>query len=371
MSRQSKPWQIRKMMPNRKPGQAYLWLSLLMWCLCLPARAVEVADLYTGQVPVTDQSEAARLDGEVAALRQVLVKMSGSPTVLGLAQVQANLGKAASYVQRYQYVVLPAPAESVPSSPTQLMLQVSFDGRALERLLQDAAAPIWGGRRPLTLLWLAVADENGRRLLGNDDEPELIQELQLASRARGLPMVLPILDLEETAAINISDVWGRFVESLQGFSSRYGAEALLVGRVEKIAGSWQGELSFQQASLSRSFSAAAASRAELVQQLLGQLAEYLASKYAVVLDPSKGSEVLVRVRNVRNLEDYGRLSQFFSGLQAVQQADVRELRSGEALFSLRLIADQSALLQATSLDPRLQPVPGTEFSSVLEFEWRP
>ena len=367
MSKQWTSWLAQKLVQTcLRP----LMLAPLL-VLGTAAQAIEVSDLYTGVVPVPDQSETARQDGQVDALKQVLVKLSGNPSVLALAQIQANLGKAASYVQRYQYTVLPASVDSPVGTLPRLMLQVSFDGRALERLLQDAAAPIWGARRPLTLYWLAVADENGRRLLGNDDEPELIQELQLASRARGVPMVLPILDLEETNEINISDVWGRFVESLQGFSSRYGAEAVLVGRLEKVGSSWQGEITFQQTTLSQSFSATAPTRAELVSQLTGQVANFLASKYAVVLDPSKDAEVLVKVRNVRSLEDYGRLNQFFSGLQAVRQADVRELQGGVALFSLRLIADQSALLQATAMDPRLQAVPGTEFSSVLEFDWRP
>jgi len=335
------------------------------------AHAVEVADLYTGTVPVADQSEPIRHDGQIHALRQVLVKMSGASSVLALPQVQANLAKAASYVQRYQYQVVPATPAALPGTPDSLLLQVSFDGRALERLLQEAAAPIWGIRRPLTVFWLAVFDEQGRRLLGNDDEPDLIQELQSASRARGLPVVLPVLDLEETNQINISDVWGRFLEPLQPFSSRYGAEAVAAGRLEKFGNEWQGDLSFVHGNLRNGFSAKAGSRAELVAQLTAAVAEFLAAKYAVVIDASKDSEVLVRVRNVRKLEDYGQLSQFFSGLQAVRQADVRELSAGTVLFSLRLIADQSALLQATALDARLHAVPGTEFSSVLEFEWQP
>ncbi|MFZ5841703.1 MAG: DUF2066 domain-containing protein [Pseudomonadota bacterium] len=349
--------------------QVLTMLVALVWLR--PAQAVEVTDLYTGTVPVAEQSETARLDGQVAALQQVLVKLSGSSSVLALPQVQANLGKAAAYVQRYQYQLLPAAVDAPAGSGNTLLLQVSFDGRALEQLLQEAAAPIWGARRPLTAVWLAVADDNGRRLLGNDDEPGLIQDLQFAARARGLPVVLPILDLEETNQISISDVWGRFLQPLQGLSSRYGAEAVLAGRIEKVGDSWQGELSFEQGSLRESVASTAPSRAALLQQLIGRIAEFVAGKYAVVLDPSKDAEVLVKVHNVRRLEDYGQLSQFFSGLQAVRQADIKEVRAGTALFSLRLIADQSALLQATALDPRLQVVPGTEFGVVLEFNWQP
>lgn len=345
--------------------------ALGLLAIALPAAAVDVTDLYTGVVPVADQSESARIDGQVAALQQVLVKLSGASQVLNLPQIQANLGKAAAYVQRYQYQLVPAPLDAPAGAPGSLMLQVSFDGRVLERLLQESAAPIWGARRPLTLVWFAVADENGRRLIGHDDEPVFMQELQFAARARGLPVVLPQLDLEETNQINISDVWGRFLEPLQSFSSRYGAEAVLAGRLEKLGDSWQGEISFQQGSLRNSFQSNAPSRAGVIQQLLGSVAEFVASKYAVVLDPSKDAEVLVKVHNVRRLEDYGQLSQFFSALQAVRQADIREVNGTTALFSLRLIADQSALLQATALDPRLQVVAGSEFGAVLEFDWRP
>ncbi len=333
------------------------------------AMAAEVSQLYSVIVPVVDQSDAAKKAAEIEAMKAVLIKVSGSSAVLTMTGVTENLPKAPAYIQRFQYQQLDS-AVNYNGVETRLRLEFSFDGRAIERLLQSASAPIWGLRRPLVLIWLVVQDETGRHIIGSDDNPELTREWNEAAALRGVPSVLPLFDLEESNAIQVADVYGRFIEPLQLPSKKYGAEAMLVGRLEKNQNNWQGLWTFAQGNLRKSISAEGSSTAQVLQSAMAQIAETLAQKYAVVVDPSKESEVLLTMHSLHTVQDYGAVQNLLQGLQVVRQVDAREVVDDTVVFAIRLIADVTLLQQALSADTRLQ-LTGNELSNALEYTWQP
>ena len=59
----------------------------------------------------------------------------------------------------------------------------------------------------------------------------LPQSIDDFSQLRGLPLVMPIMDLTDLSAVTITDVWGRFSQPVAQASARYMAEAVVVIRV--------------------------------------------------------------------------------------------------------------------------------------------
>ena len=77
---------------------------------------------------------------------------------------------------------------------------------------------------------------NGAMPLAVSDE--LAAELQRRARWRGLKLLLPLLDLQDSS-LAAEAVWGLFWEDIQGASARYAPDLLLVGRaVEDKKGNW-------------------------------------------------------------------------------------------------------------------------------------
>src|SRR5690606_25504380 len=122
--------------------------------------------------------------------------------------------------------------------------RVEFNAARVSQALAQRNRPVWGPERPLTLLWVAFDDGFGERvLLGANDAgvaagsplAELLQttraELAAAADERGLPIALPLLDLEDLQALTFTDVWGGFEEPIRAASARYGADSILIGRV--------------------------------------------------------------------------------------------------------------------------------------------
>ncbi len=348
------------------------WFSLIGFVLIVVphnVRAAEVTQLYSVSVPVVDRSESARKAAELDSMKAVLVKVSGSANVVTLAGIIENLPKAAAYIQRYQYQQLPRPI-NFNGVETQLKFEASFDGRAIERLLQASSASVWGMRRPLVLIWMVINDESGRRIIGSDDDADLAREWNDAANVRGVPSMLPLYDLEEADAVQVADVYGRFIEPLQAVSKKYGPEAMLVGRLEKNGNVWNGQWTLAHGNLRKNISAEASNRADVLQSVMAQVAETFAQKYAVVVDPSKESEVLVKISEIHSTQDYGAVQSLLQSLQVVRQADARDVNHHTIIFAVRLIADISMLQQALTTDSRLQLV-GDGLNNSLEYEWRP
>src|SRR5258706_15949695 len=57
------------------------------------------------------------------------------------------------------------------------------------------------------------------------------KELLAVADERGLPVTLPLLDVQDLRAVTFADVWGGFEDRVAAASARYRADALLIGRV--------------------------------------------------------------------------------------------------------------------------------------------
>jgi len=105
----------------------------------------------------------------------------------------------------------------------------------VKQYLQDNGLQQWSDLRPSTLIWLAV-DEDGQRSLVN--QGLYTDVLVQSGTERGLPFLFPIMDLEDQTKVLFADVWGDFEETVKQGSVRYDADAVVVVRAQKQAGSW-------------------------------------------------------------------------------------------------------------------------------------
>src|SRR6056297_3631045 len=144
-----------------------------------PARAAEVADIYTIRVPV-DQSEPDwREQAYRRALSQVLVRVTGQRAAAGDPALDALFEDPGRLVQGYR-------------RGADETLWVSFDGRAIAARLREAGRAVWGSERPVTLLWLAVDRGGGdRELIAAEDEPAPGTLRPAAGRRRSRPFSAP------------------------------------------------------------------------------------------------------------------------------------------------------------------------------------
>lgn len=194
-----------------------------------PLRAVEVPDLYEAEVPVIDKSEETRETGLGEALIRVITKVTGVRGVRSDPAVAGALERPGGFVQQFRYRMADAAGEPGGTQPWRLWAR--FDPRAVDGLIRDAGLRVWGRVRPAVMVWVAVERSGTRRLLGGEALPDLAGIVRDTARQRGIPVVLPLLDLKDQSTIRVGDVWGGFRDRIQAASARYQANVIFTGRV--------------------------------------------------------------------------------------------------------------------------------------------
>ena len=201
------------------------WQTPLAW-------GVEMESLYTVEVPLDPDSGDPEADANRAALNEVLIRLTGSTDIAESEEMLDLFPNPRIFISQYQ--------EGRGDT-----LIVSFEGEALERVLRQTSAPVWGSDRLLTIAWLAVDWGMGvREIIGSDeqtlmpaanrtiDRNKMLRErMEAVATRRGIPIVFPLLDAEDRQRIGFSDIWGGFDDQLIAAAVRYGASSVLVGRL--------------------------------------------------------------------------------------------------------------------------------------------
>ncbi|MDH3612135.1 MAG: DUF2066 domain-containing protein [Gammaproteobacteria bacterium] len=315
-----------------------LWAMLLLAIVATPAWAVEVASLYTAQVPLDQEEDDPRARAYEKALADVLLRVSGSELSADAEMVELLFPNPASYVVQFG-----------PGSDDTLW--VSFDGEAIERALRQAGQTVWGSNRPLTLVWLAVDWGQGKREIISADDPDrsrgagrsinrnrLLRQrvLDIAER-RGLPVVFPLLDTEDRQSVSFSDIWGGFDEALLQASTRYEANSVLVGRI-RATSSQRNRWSFYLGSEERTWSG----EPELV---VGLVADLLADEFAISGDaPQESIELMIA--GISSVEAFGDVQKLLSELALIERFSIAEVEGDRIRYRVEAIGGVDRLRRA-------------------------
>ena len=331
--------------------QSMFWLS--------PAYALDIEGLYQAKVPVTGQTRAERLELYPSALAQVIVKVTGDRTVPELPQLSGFIARAVSLVQQFQYEELLASNPALIEAGYKRQLVVKFDGDAIRQALINAGVPLWGKTRSEVLLWLAVEDRGARYLLAANTLAELESHLTEQAARRGLPLILPLMDLEDQMKLGFADIWGDFRQSILTASQRYGVDMVLVGRLIRTSeGLWQARWSLHHtaaaAADSERWSGDANDQLEALTLGVDGAADHIAQRYAQLFSASSAGSILLTVMGIDDLGGYARAMKYLESLDVVANVEVDKVFAERVLFRLTVRGDTSGLKRAVSLGNTLR-----------------
>jgi hypothetical protein len=341
------------------------------WLLGLPGPvpAALVEDLYAVRVAVPGADEASRLEAKRTALARVLVRVSGDTEATlapGLADALAGPDR---YVQQFGYEARPVASGE---QAQRLFLAVTFDPAAVDKLLRGNGLPVWGRNRPATLAWLVVQDGGGREPLGSDDAQGRLAPLLAQAERRGAPMVLPLLDLEDRARLSPAELWAGFAEPVLEASRRYGAEAVLTGRLSRLAdGRWVGRWVAYLSGEQQRWEGEAADYDGLLAAAVDRHTDWLVGHYTGG-GGTASPEVSLEVSGIGDLDAYLRVTDLLNGLAPVLHLAPVRVAADRVAFRVELHGSEQALMQAIELSgllrreaPAATPGPGAPLAYTL------
>lgn len=274
----------------------HLCKLLFVGCLSvfsLASHAQTVNDLYRVREPVSSQTPQERDQATQRALDTLVLRLTGDAKAAQSPGLEAIRKDPQQIISQFGYDA--GPPES---------LQVDFDPASTDRALRRAGLALWGASRPSILGWWLNDSTEGSSLVG--DGQASAEPLRRAAQHRGLPLRLPMGDLNEQIVATAPNLEGNDPAPLRDISERYGADGLLAVHAREEGGQWQAKWHFWLGDQQEQGSVQGADSAALADAVLLAVSERLAPRFAAKPGPS--TEQLLEVQGM-NLERYAALGQ--------------------------------------------------------------
>jgi hypothetical protein len=323
-----------------------LCLSLAAFCPGHAVFALTRAELFQATVPAADRSEAALAGAFQAAMKTVLVRVTGRLSAGDDPALGALIGNARRYVQQYR-------------GAADGQIWVSFDGPAIERWLTQNGQPLWGRERPTTYVWLtAQTGPQSGTVITAEDTSELKTAIDAAAMLRGVPLLWPSAAEIQKDHLDYAGVNTAASSTLADIGRRSGGEGILIGKAagtsETANVRWT--LLFQDRSSEFSGALEGVNRtADLYAGL------FAASGSLVPID--------IEVTGVVDVREYANLQAYLESLSFISHVNVAALTGDAIRFRLTTRGGAESLQRALSLNGQLQPIAAGD-NGILRFQFQ-
>ena len=349
----------------------YLGAALLLTFL-LPGPAVHgltVTGLYQQSVAVENESVAERNRAYQVAFEQMILKVTGDQRWLEHARIRTAAGNAGDYVQAFAYTTQAAAGPIAG----QRFIEVQFSAQRINQLLAAENIPVWGSNRPSVLVWMVLQEAGGRRnLLGPETNPEIIEFMRRFGAKRGLPIIFPVLDIEDRRNLSTDAIWAQDELAIKAASNRYDPDSILAGRLlftatGELVGLWQ-FLFMDEAEVFDGFDSDLES---YLEQPLSRITSHLSGYFALVPGGQSKQSVRLRVDGIRNFSDYSVLLDYVRSIGLVQTADIVSVDGERLELVLDLQGSADQLFNLIALDRDMLPVTSADSAgaALLHYRW--
>ena len=343
---------------------------ILLNLLHAQAAASEAVDLFTVAVEVDSETRSERAAASKTALKILLARVTGDKQATRRYPLLASsLGKADRYIVSFSYerksMVANLPfandysSQAINAHSQELMqLKLVFQADAIMSLLREAGAPYWQANRPGVLVWLAAQSGGSKVLVNADAFPHQYAELARIAKARGIPLIQPLLDLEEMGRIDASDVWNTAFETINRASRRYDNGVSLVGKLSQASDkSWLGQWTLVYRGQRQVLPFKGQSLAAYFAQGADMAADAMAADYAVAANqqPQFGNILTIEVSGVTQHGDYVSLTEYLRKIPALKRLQLSRIEGERCYFTVDTADDISNIRSLIQLDKRLKP----------------
>ncbi len=327
---------------------------LLLSILFLPIENIVLAQtavgLYRAEVPVAGQQADQRNQAIGDAFVKVLVKVTGNRRIVSRGNLNQEVANASRYVQEYSYRT---------ESEQERYLDVIFDAQAVNRLLRARSLPVWGARnRPGILVWMAAEQQGKRRLLVADrGDASVHAAIESTARERGLPLLFPLMDLEDQGRLQVADIWGDFEVNIRAASRRYNTDLILTGRLNQVSNaSWRGHWQLYQERSNANWNNQGKSREAAAADALQHAADLLANRYAPLATRDTGRTLFrLRVSGINTLADYAAVGRLLGSQASLERVAVATVEPAVVTYELEARTGIDVLEQGLAVGGLLEP----------------
>lgn len=320
---------------------------LIICCLFVSQSvfAVEVKGLFEAEVTTRSQSREDRNAALREALVIVLNRVMAGEAVMQDPTVNTALDNAAAYVDQYQYALV---SEGQDEHAPRVM-RVSFNEETLMELMRSSRLSIWNEVRDQVLLWLVVEQFGHKELFDTAQHADVNVVLQEASRLKGIPVLLPLMDLEEKQRISVKDILSAYPENLLEASKRYDMSAVLSGKLVRQRTCWRSEWTLNFNSEVEQWTLPCTDLKTNLSSAFQSVYQRLSIFYAVTPGQVEADTITLKVAGIRGMTAETNIKDYLHKLPMVTSVKWVQVEQGQHVFQLKFSGTKSALQQHINL----------------------
>ena len=317
-------------------------LALLIAVASPLAHAVRVTSIYEAEVPVATQSDEDKLQAEQDALAAVFIKISGNSHILdNNPNLKSTLQRADTLVEEYNYS---EPDDAQKDMP--YLFYARFDSDGVNRILRDAGSAVWGEERPLILVWIALQPQGQPADIVDGTTGDVLPTLKKTAKARGLPVIFPIMDVADLAQVSVNDIGAKSIGTLQQASKRYDSNAILIGRLEQGANDYTGHWILVLGADRFSWDVTGNTIQDVMAGIVDNVTDTLASRFGMVVSTTVESQLTVVVQGITDNASLIRLMKYLQHQAPVTTVQLLTVGATGVTFTFGLHGTKEAFVQA-------------------------
>jgi hypothetical protein len=188
---------------------------------------------------------------------------------------------------------------------------------------------------------------------------------------RGLPMMLPLMDMTDLNQVTMEDMTTLSMSSLQKASQRYTSDALLVTHIIQDNSGFSLQWKLVVGNDGWGGTVRGQNLPSVIATFMDSIANALAGRFAVVTTNTIQKNISIKVTGITQQEDFVQLVRYLNHLPSVADVSIAQISGNEVLLNVSLRSTLQAFLQSVSIGPKLTLVGTDTTLSPLVFEWKP
>lgn len=332
--------------------------------------------LYTATVEVLSQNEESRIAAMHKGLAEVLVRTSGQTAVLKVPKIQQELKQADRWVERFTY----EPVAIDGKATNKFMLTLNFNPEAVKRLLTESRQGLWLQTRPITIAWFAMDTPEGKQLIGNDSELPIPNVVQTTAEARGVPVILPLLDLTDLSKVNADDVWQQNAAALNDVGTgRYNAEAVLMGKFQGLDNGkkWHANWVLMVDEVKLAWEGDASTLSDLVKDGINTMTDKMGARFAQATATTTATTIAstsvtspsvsltLAINGIKGMGAYAKSTSYLENLPGVSNLAVQTIGPDYVVYELSVSGGSQELVSLLKRDAVLVPATSSTDAGVV------
>lgn len=299
-------------------------LPILFSLLALTSTA-SAKSLYHAEVVIPSNSAEAEDLAKIAGLKEVLVKASGRENTLSIPEIENSYSNVGQLISEISYF----------EKDGERYARYGYDSQKIINILTNSKASFWDNPRPEILFWLV--DETQKTIYWEQSASPLIFDLKHASDKRGIPVSVPVGDIDDVLNIEPLDLLRGFNSRIKQVSQRYQPSGIVIGKIKTDIIEWQFFPSFEDMDvISPIASEIKVGTDNLFQQIVNDVTEYYAKKYAVDLGRDETKTFRFELSGITEAKEFYQAEKILNQLNSVAKVSLNNVKNEIITFELNI-----------------------------------